>query len=72
MGFRYSRDKRINDIPSGSGFLPQKVKKVMKKAVKNILDWVVFILTGKGDIADEAVSSGLIDHSGQGRDKNGN
>ena len=44
----------------------------MKKVLKSILDWVVFILTGKGEIAKEMVDNGLIDYSGQGRDKYGN
>lgn len=43
----------------------------MKTVLKRVLDWVVFILTGKGDIANEAVDDGLIDYSGQGRDKYG-
>jgi hypothetical protein len=41
------------------------------KVLKRVLDWVVFILTGKGEIANEAVDDGLIDYSGQGRDKYG-
>ncbi len=43
----------------------------MKKFFKTLLDWCVFLLTGKGRIADEAVDEGLIDYSGQGRDKYG-
>lgn len=39
--------------------------------MKKILDWIIFIFTGKGEIADRAVDEGLIDHSGQGRDKHG-
>lgn len=41
------------------------------KILKNILNWFVFLLTGKGEIADEAVNAGLIDYSGQGRDEFG-
>jgi hypothetical protein len=41
------------------------------KVLKRVLDWVVFILKGKGEIANEAVEDGLIDYSGQGRDKYG-
>ena len=44
----------------------------MKKLVKRILEWVVFILTGKGEIAKEGVDAGILDFSGQGRDKYGN
>lgn len=43
----------------------------MKKAFRNIINWLVFLLTGKGEIAAEAVDNGLIDHSGQGRDNYG-
>lgn len=41
------------------------------KILKNILNWFVFLLTGKGELADEMVESGLIDYSGQGRDEYG-
>ena len=41
------------------------------KVLKKILNIIIFILTGKGPIADEAVNEGLIDYSGQGRDKYG-
>lgn len=43
----------------------------MKRTLKKVLDIILFILTGKGPIADEAVNEGLIDYSGQGRDKYG-
>ena len=41
------------------------------KTLKKILNWILFILTGKGPIADEAIEEDLIDYSGQGRDKHG-
>lgn len=41
------------------------------KIIKRILSWMMFILTGKGPIADEAIEEDLIDYSGQGRDKHG-
>ena len=41
------------------------------KLIKRILDWFMFIFTGKGPIADEAIERGLIDYSGQGHDKYG-
>lgn len=43
----------------------------MKKFLKRVAYWFMFLLTGKGPIADEAVDEGLIDYSGQGRDKYG-
>lgn len=43
----------------------------MKKFIKSLLNWFVFFLTGKGEIANEAIEAGLIDYSGQGRDKYG-
>lgn len=41
------------------------------KLIKRILNWFMFILTGKGPIADEAIEEGLVDYSGQGLDKYG-
>lgn len=44
----------------------------MKKVFKSILNWIIFLLTGKGEIAEKAVIEGALDFSGQGRDKYGN
>ena len=41
------------------------------KILKNILNWFVFLLAGKGEIADEAIRDGLISYEGQGRDEFG-
>ena len=41
------------------------------KILKNILNWFVFLLTGNGEIADEAIRDGLISYEGQGRDEYG-
>lgn len=41
------------------------------KILKTIWNWIVFLFTHKGEIADEAVSKGWVDYSGQGRNKNG-
>ena len=41
------------------------------KTLKKIFNWILFVLTGKGPIADEAVDRGAIDYSGQGRNKHG-
>ncbi len=38
---------------------------------KKIINVIVFVLTGKGEIADEAVREGIISYEGQGRDKFG-
>ena len=43
----------------------------MKKVLKSILNWMMFILTGKGEVARKSVDDGIIDYSGQGRDKYG-
>lgn len=43
----------------------------MKKALGRILDWIVFIFTGSGEIAREAVDAEICDFSGQGRDRYG-
>ena len=39
--------------------------------MKKFLSWIIFFLTGKGEIANKAVDEGLIDYSGQGRNKYG-
>jgi hypothetical protein len=41
------------------------------KILKNILNWFVFLLTGKGELADEMVENGVVSFEGQGRDKFG-
>ena len=41
------------------------------KILKNILNWFVFLLTGKGELAAEMIELGLISYEGQGRDKYG-
>lgn len=41
------------------------------KILRTIWNWVQFVLTGKGPIADEAIKEGLIDYSGEGRDETG-
>lgn len=41
------------------------------KILKSIWNWFVLLLTGRGEIADEAVEIGLVDYSGQGKGKNG-
>ena len=43
----------------------------MKKLLKKILDWIVLLLSGKGAIAEDAADRGIVDYSGQGRDKYG-
>lgn len=43
----------------------------MIKRLKRALEWVLFILTGREQIAREAVDEVLCDFSGQGRDKYG-
>ena len=35
----------------------------MKKFLKRVADWFVFLLTGKGPIADEAVDNDIVDYS---------
>lgn len=36
--------------------------------IRRALAWLTFILTGRGEIADECVDAGICDYSGQGRD----
>ena len=44
----------------------------MKKAVKSILDKIIFLFTCKGETAEKFINDGIIDFSGQGRNKYGN
>lgn len=46
------------------------MKKIVK-ILKAIGNWFVFLLTGKGELANELIDEGLIDYSGQGRDEYG-
>lgn len=39
--------------------------------MKKIIDVIVFLFTGKGEYAKEAIDNGLVSHEGQGRDKYG-
>lgn len=41
------------------------------KILKSVLNWFVFLLTGKGEVANEMIENGAIDYSGQGRDEYG-
>ena len=43
----------------------------MKKILVHIGNVIMFLLTGKGALADEMIEAGVIDYSGQGRGKNG-
>lgn len=45
----------------------KKVEKILK-AIGNAF---VFLITGKGEIANEVIDEGLVDYSGQGRDQYG-
>ena len=44
--------------------------KIMK-VLRTIGNWILFLLTGKGELADEMVEAGVIDYGGQGRDPHG-
>lgn len=41
------------------------------KTIKTIIDVIVYMITGSGDIAAEMVSAGVLDYSGQGRNQYG-
>ena len=50
----------------------RRYKKVkFLKVLEKIFDEIMFILTGKGKVADEMVEMDLLDYSGQGRNKYG-
>ena len=42
-----------------------------KHPMVRLLEWILFFLTAGGPIADEAVDAGILDLSGEGRDKYG-
>ena len=39
--------------------------------MKKVLDLIVFLFTGKGDYAKDAIDARLVSYEGQGRDKYG-
>ena len=39
--------------------------------MKKVLDFIVFLFTGKGDYAKGAIEEGLVSYEGQGRNKYG-
>ena len=39
--------------------------------MKKVFSWIMFLLTGKGTLADEMIDEGIISYEGQGRDKYG-
>lgn len=43
----------------------------MKKILVHIGNVIMFLLTGKGALADEMIEAGVIGYSGQGRDRYG-
>ena len=43
----------------------------IKSILKAVVDVVVFIMTGKGEIGESGVEEGVLDYSGQGRDSFG-
>ena len=44
--------------------------KIMK-VLRAIGNWILFLLTGKGELAEEMVEAGVLSYEGQGRDPNG-
>ena len=41
------------------------------KTLKSIIDVIVYLITGGGDIAAEMIDAGVLDYSGQGRSQYG-
>ena len=39
--------------------------------MKKVLEFIVFLFTGKGDYAKDTIDAGLVSYEGQGRDKYG-
>lgn len=66
-----TNDPRCGIIKAQQGSPPRKRKEKEMKIIKKIWDTILFVFTGKGDAANEMIEAGLIDYSGQGRDKYG-
>ena len=41
------------------------------KILKKILNWFMLLVGSRSELTDEAVNDGLVDYSGQGKDKYG-
>ena len=41
------------------------------KVLRAIGNWIMLLMTGKGELAEEMVDAGVIDYGGQGRDPHG-
>lgn len=39
--------------------------------MKKFFDFILFLFTGKGDLANDAIESGAVSYEGQGRDQYG-
>lgn len=49
----------------------KKFLKKIKKLLVKVGNGIIFVLTGKVPVADEMVEAGVLDYSGQGRNKYG-
>lgn len=49
----------------------KKFLKKIKKLLVKVGNGIIFVLTGKGPVAEEMADEDVLDYSGQGRDKNG-
>ncbi len=45
--------------------------KKLKNILNKTIDVIVFLLSFGGAVADKAIGDGIVDYSGQGRDKHG-
>ena len=41
------------------------------KVLRAIGNWIMLLMTGKGELAEDMVDAGVIDYGGQGRDPHG-
>lgn len=49
----------------------KKIVKGVKKVFTKIFAWILLFITGKWIMADEIFENGLVDYSGQGKDRYG-
>ena len=71
-GLKLRLNRSIIEATKGKYSQIKRRKKQMKKALRAIKEVVLFVLGYDCDTRRQAVNEGLIDLSGQGRDKYGN
>lgn len=72
-GFYYGRpDEQANKVFYGDliAHFCEKEPLTVKKLLKRVVNWLLFLFIARGPVANKGVNDGLIDYSGQGHDDN--